>query len=453
MATIGQRLRALRLDAGLSQSDLAGDGLSASYISLLETGKRTPSDEVVNQLAARLKCSPSQLRDGELSEREERVNLEIAFARLALDHGEAPEARRRLERVLDDGDSLPDRIRDDISFQLGVACDRVGDYQAGARVFLPLFERARTGKTHLLVTLLGLGLCRFYMESGDLNKAVDIGEVALAAARNQGLETTVEYYRLAATVMYAYTERGDHLHARLWAEGLLEQARDEDVPAGQAVIYWNLAQLAESQGRLRDAIKLSEQALSRLSELDNTRDYARLRLLIAMILLNDSPPRAGDAIGLLQRCESDIHDLGGAGDRAQWNWLMAQALLHTQDDPTTAENYARKAVELAGDDAPVRADALRVLSDVLVAQGSDLEAEDVRRAAFAAMADVQPSHAAAQNWRETGERLAGDDIEMALAAFRHALEAAGVRDRSPQHRARADALRARRTSVGTADRN
>ncbi|MGZ4598010.1 MAG: helix-turn-helix domain-containing protein, partial [Actinomycetes bacterium] len=37
------RLRARRREVGLSQSDLAGDELSSSYISLIESGKRTPT--------------------------------------------------------------------------------------------------------------------------------------------------------------------------------------------------------------------------------------------------------------------------------------------------------------------------------------------------------------------------------------------------------------------------
>ena len=36
--TLGQRLRSLRIERGLSQADLAGDLVSPSYVSLIESG-------------------------------------------------------------------------------------------------------------------------------------------------------------------------------------------------------------------------------------------------------------------------------------------------------------------------------------------------------------------------------------------------------------------------------
>src|SRR5947209_17831060 len=98
MTTFGERLRALRRATGLSQTQLAGDGLSPSYVSLLESDRRRPSPAVAAQLAAKLGCSTSQLLDGEPSERERRVQLEIAYAELALRRGGTGDARDRTAR-------------------------------------------------------------------------------------------------------------------------------------------------------------------------------------------------------------------------------------------------------------------------------------------------------------------------------------------------------------------
>jgi transcriptional regulator with XRE-family HTH domain len=67
METFGQRLRRLRLAAGLSQSELGHrlrerGGPSAGYISHLETGhRRNPSVELVRLLAAEIGCDPAEL--------------------------------------------------------------------------------------------------------------------------------------------------------------------------------------------------------------------------------------------------------------------------------------------------------------------------------------------------------------------------------------------------------
>ena len=51
---IGERLRQLRVTAGLTQTDLAGDRFSKEYISQIERGKTRPTTETVEWLAMRL---------------------------------------------------------------------------------------------------------------------------------------------------------------------------------------------------------------------------------------------------------------------------------------------------------------------------------------------------------------------------------------------------------------
>jgi tetratricopeptide (TPR) repeat protein len=406
----------------------------------MESDKRSPSGDVIRQLALRLGCSTAQLMDGKLSEHEDRISLEVAFARLAIEHGEAAEARRRLERVLAE-EELPLRRHDEISHQLGVACDRSGDLVAAIRTFLPLFERACSGDTHLLVSQLGLGLCGCYQDAGDLGRAVEVGERALAAAQVQGLSETDDYLRLSATVMWAYVERGDWAHARVLAEGLLADAQMSDGGAGQAALYWNLGTLAAREGRVSTALQLYDQALGRLSELDNTRDFARLRLSVASVLLGDDPPQVARAADLLHRCADDVHDLCSRDEQAEWNWAMAVALLH-QGDLEAAEARARRALELSHGAPTTQADALQILGDVLAAQGRNAEAIELTQRALVVMSGAGLSRSTARNWRQIAERLAEPDPALAAEAFRRALDAAGVRDRSVAHRRQVAALRA-----------
>ena len=443
MTTFGQRLRTLRLAAGLSQSELAGEDLSASYVSLMEAGKRTPSSDVIHQLTRRLGCSPTQLMDGGSSEREDRMNCEVSFARLAIEHGEAAEARRRLEQLVSEED-LSRRLYDEIVHLLGVACDRSGDLISAIRVLLPLFERACSGDTHLIVSLLGLRLCGCYQDAGDLIRAVEVGERAIAASREQGLADTDDFLRLCATTMWAYVERGDAAHARVMAEQLLPEAQASGSPAGQASLYWNLGALAAKEGRVSAALKLYEQALGRLSELDNTRDFARLRLSIAGVFLSEDPPRTATAMDLLRRCADDVQDLGGPLERAEWHWEMAVVLLHL-GELDEAEKHARDSAGLSVGSPVPHADALQVLSDILAARGNSVESFQALLRAQDALGETGPSRKVASEWRKIAERLTAHDSTMAIAAFRQALEAAGVRDRSVANRRQATALRSRRS--------
>ena len=57
----GQQLRARRVARGMSQRELGGETYSPSYVSLLETGRREPTEEVIHALASRLELAPLEL--------------------------------------------------------------------------------------------------------------------------------------------------------------------------------------------------------------------------------------------------------------------------------------------------------------------------------------------------------------------------------------------------------
>ena len=61
---LGRRLHDARVDAGLSQRDLAFPGCSAAYISRIERGERTPSLQVLRELARRIGVTESVLAYG-----------------------------------------------------------------------------------------------------------------------------------------------------------------------------------------------------------------------------------------------------------------------------------------------------------------------------------------------------------------------------------------------------
>src|SRR4051812_35941468 len=93
--TIGQRLVRLRHENGLTQGRLAeAVGMSDSYVSLIEAGKRTPSQRALERLAERLGCAVDYLADGR-GDDAALLELELGFAELALRSGDAQAARDR----------------------------------------------------------------------------------------------------------------------------------------------------------------------------------------------------------------------------------------------------------------------------------------------------------------------------------------------------------------------
>jgi transcriptional regulator with XRE-family HTH domain len=77
--TVGERIRTRRRELGLSQRELACDGVTYAYISRLEANARTPSVRALRKLAAKLDVSAHWLETGEQDPAEQ-------LAQLVLDH-------------------------------------------------------------------------------------------------------------------------------------------------------------------------------------------------------------------------------------------------------------------------------------------------------------------------------------------------------------------------------
>src|ERR1700747_3676428 len=77
---LGERLRQLRVAAGLTQSDLAGDRFSKEYVSQIERGKTRPTRETIEWLAVKLGVDPGFLERGVSADERRRVDTLLARA-------------------------------------------------------------------------------------------------------------------------------------------------------------------------------------------------------------------------------------------------------------------------------------------------------------------------------------------------------------------------------------
>src|SRR5438046_9928230 len=94
---LGTRLRQLRVGAGLTQSDLAGDRFSKEYVSQIERGKTRPTRETVEWLAAKLGVDATFLERGVSADERSRVEAMLARAEALTTGHQYDEAVEELE--------------------------------------------------------------------------------------------------------------------------------------------------------------------------------------------------------------------------------------------------------------------------------------------------------------------------------------------------------------------
>src|SRR5689334_20219563 len=77
---LGERLRQLRVAAGMTQTGLAGDRFSKEYVSQIERGKTRPTRETIEWLAQKLGVDPNYLERGVSADERRRVETLLARA-------------------------------------------------------------------------------------------------------------------------------------------------------------------------------------------------------------------------------------------------------------------------------------------------------------------------------------------------------------------------------------
>src|SRR2546429_2300695 len=96
---LGERLRHLRVAAGMAQTDLAGNRFSKEYVSQIERGKTRPTRETIDWIAERLGVDSGFLANGVSADERGRVDAAIARAEALLEARRNPEAIEEFENL------------------------------------------------------------------------------------------------------------------------------------------------------------------------------------------------------------------------------------------------------------------------------------------------------------------------------------------------------------------
>jgi tetratricopeptide (TPR) repeat protein len=427
-ATVGGRIRFRRLELALTQAQLAGDDLSSSYISLIESDRRAPGDDVVRLLAQRLRCSPVWLRTGRTEDDLATWQLRLNEAELDL-HAGHPEHALEIALALLGTQALPMDVRRGARVVQARALEAIGALEQAVDVLSVLVETARaSGEQPELSTVVALSRC--LRESGDIGAAIEVASEQLRALEADGVPVDDARIELAATLVGAYNERGDYVLGRRLAERTIAAAERLGSPRARGSAYWNAMLIAVNDGRIGDAGRYAQRALSLYGETDASRNLSRLKVAYAWLLLRSEPPDPHRALGMLEAVGPGLRDEGSVVDQAYAATERARALVQL-DELDAAFDAAEEAVALlSATDAAEPVEAARaqaVLAVVSLRRGDSAGAADLVKRASRILWDIGASRPAAEVWRELGEvAVMTGDVATATEAFRNALDAVGV---------------------------
>ncbi|MBN6052749.1 helix-turn-helix transcriptional regulator [Nonomuraea sp. RK-328] len=421
---VGLRIKTVRRQRGLSQAQLAHPELSDSYVSLIESGKRTPTPAVLELLAQKLDCSLSYLLNGVTAEQMEEIELALGYARLALENGEVQEARTRFAELLANHNLTGlTALRQDTEFGLALAQEACGELGEAVGRLLRLQAEELAAERRVEIAI---ALCRIYRQSDRLSEAVRVGEAILAGpVRPAWTDGLVE---LGATLLLAYLHSGDLLRARQFAAELLNAADMLNSPRAVIAACWNAAIVAESTGHGEESLAFAERALALQSEYGQPRGLARARMGCASLKLRVRPQDTDEVRRMLLRADEELAQTSASTlDRANVQVELARTEIMA-GNLDQAVRHGRAGQELLPTTArALEAEAHLLLSRAYGGLGRLAEAQEELRVVSDWLSPLPDSRRAAGTWYAAAESMEQlGDTEGSVEAYRRALACAGL---------------------------
>ena len=423
---LGDRLRSLRLAAGLTQTQLAGERFSKEYVSQIERGKTRPTGEAVAWLAERLDVDAAFLGGGVATDVRGRLEAQLARAEALTEshrYAEAVELFVSARRGIGATGSAELEVRALSGEAWALAQE--GDARESVellQVARELAEGPQFSDVDRADILFRLGVCRYKLASVAI--AVALFDEALALADGSGLPCDLLRADILGWRSRCRRRQRDFDAAREDVDAALELARGLGDRRIVANTCFQASLVAERSGNWAASRTYAEQAKALYEELNDERNVGRLMLNLGGLDLLLGKPE--DAIGHLEAAFSLAVDAESKPDAAQA--LGGLATVHLQlSDFDAADDHARKALALLEDrdDFPDEVGQSHlVLGRALLERGRLDEAETSFFAADAVFEQMESVGHRAGAWVALGDlaRRRGDDGE-AARRYRSAAEA------------------------------
>lgn len=369
--TFGDRLKHERISRRLTQSELGGGLYSASYISLLENGRREPTAEIIAQLSRQLELAPASLEDWAhpVSAANNECLVTSLYARQCWDTRDYDSAAKYADSAAVKANELRDSVTWwNMTYLQANSYLRSGRSQEAFDVLERLVDHPMTIastalalRAHQLMAAALLGL-------GHLPEAVERATIAVDLGAGNSQEEYTAYLTALQTLIGALTESGRLDEA--WARCLtLADAITDDTPVQMAgEMHWVIGNVAFIRHDISGGLDHHGKAGALLSPALDLSRWAQFNMATAWVRLSAGiiQPATLEAI---ERSEL-AHSIVGATPVEEAEMTLLRARWHYQ----LGEN--NKALKLLSTLDPEREDLASFISgDISLLLGRVLHAE------------------------------------------------------------------------------
>ena len=423
---LGERLRQLRVTAGLTQSELAGDRFSKEYVSQIERGKTRPTQGTIEWLADRLGVDAGFLASGVATDERTRIEGALLRAEALYEAQEDEEAEAAFEPLAGAARAtgVPElQVRALVGS--GLAKMRLGDHRAAVELLneaRSISEAESFSDVERADVLLRLGGCRYQLNS--IQSALALFNEALGLAERSGLPCDALKANILSWRSRCWQRQRDFEAARDDIERAIELSRGVDDLRTIGAAYFQASLVADREGHWVLARNYAERAREAYAELADRVHVSQLTNNLGG--LNFLLGNTEQAVELLKESFAIALDLGRDADAGRAVSSLAQVHLRT-GNVELAEDQARQALDLLDgrvDYVDEIGSAQLVLGRALLEQGRLDEADTQFLAAETSYGDLGSGSHRAAVWVARGDLAARrGDHERAAELYRTAAEA------------------------------
>jgi tetratricopeptide (TPR) repeat protein len=281
-AGVGERLKAARLAAGLSQRQLAFTGCGPAYISRIEAGLRVPSLQVIHEFARRLGVAPEYISHGQTPDDDPETPL--LQAEVALRLGVTDEASSVFEALAEKPGPHQARALAGLG-QIAFRAGRMHESVRRLEQSVALDERRLLRDPAAVDTL-----ARAYAATGALERAVAVLEEAHEQARDAS--ATVEVLRFGVLLAYALIDLNQFPAARALLVEAIRISDESRDPLTHARVYWAQSRFHILNGEPQLAARYARKALAIFERTENDAFSAMAYHLLAYAEVEAGEPAA-----------------------------------------------------------------------------------------------------------------------------------------------------------------
>jgi len=326
----GEKLRAERLERGLTQAELGKDLYSPSYISLLETGRREPTAEVIEELARRLELAPKALEawSQPISVSDAEYVLAGLYARQAWDLRDYPLAATHAAtaaQIALEGKNTSAWWN--MTYMQAECLIKQGNWQEAQKIMYHLLEHPMATESVGLGVRARQMLAGICQGQGQLSTAVDhaMEAVKLCAKLPKGSTLIIGAHR---ALIGALAESGRLDEAWKFCQDMNDHVDEHSMSQLAGEVAWVIGNVAFMRHDYAEGIKHHERAARMLSPANDIELWARFNKASAAVRLSSGIVEP-ETLSSIERAELALSIVGGnktdqlevAFIRARWLYL------------------------------------------------------------------------------------------------------------------------------------